>query len=303
MNSIFSAGKIILMGEYAVLHGSDALCLPLATGQNLSAKPSDENLIQWKWKYRQHILADFSLFCDSLESNQPSTGDFRWARALIELIRQHNPYFLTTGTILEFENFFPPEWGLGSSSATISSLCRMAGVDPYIINAAHTGGSGADIAATTAPGWFLYRKTNNSPLVWPLPFDYPHAGNSFFIYTGKKQATQSHVKEISHSIQAEDIDWKLTNAPLYRFLCCSTVPEAMKCISDHEQIIGNAIQMEAVGNRFDDFPGRIKSLGAWGGDYLLAVTQQDEAFVRNYFHQRELNTVFNWHEFTQTKHF
>lgn len=303
MDSIFSAGKIILMGEYAVLHGSDALCLPLATGQMLTVRPSEGNLIHWKWKYRQHILADFSLFCDTLDINQPSTGDFQWGQKLIQLIRQYRADFLTTGFTLEFENYFPPEWGLGSSSATISSLCRMADVNPFIINATLTGGSGADIAATTAPGWFLYRKTNNNPLTWPLPFNFPHADNSYFVYTGKKQATQSHVKEISNSIKAEEIDWLQTNIPLYKFLSSSTVPEAMKCVSDHEQIISVAIQMDPAANRFRDFPGSIKSLGAWGGDYLLAVTQQDEAFVRSYFHQKELNTVFNWKEFTQTQHF
>ena len=59
---IFSKGKIILMGEYAVLHGADALCLPLSTGQKLKISELDDQIIRWQWDYDQNNLVDHLWF-------------------------------------------------------------------------------------------------------------------------------------------------------------------------------------------------------------------------------------------------
>jgi len=47
---------------------------------------------------------------------------------------------------------------------------------------------------------------------------------------------------------------------------------------------------------FSDFDGCIKSLGAWGGDFILATTQQPEKEVREWFGERGYETVLPFNE-------
>lgn len=47
---------------------------------------------------------------------------------------------------------------------------------------------------------------------------------------------------------------------------------------------------------FHDFPGEIKSLGAWGGDFLLAAASTNVEKQKKYFQQKGFETSFNYKE-------
>lgn len=298
METLYSSGKLILMGEYAVLHGMDALCIPLKAGQTMMVDSSNDDHIHWSWKYKDRYLADFTLHKESLEVLTCRHGDPSWVIRLINHIRSKSEDFLKNrGRIIRFDNQFPPEWGLGSSSATISSVCRYAGVDPFHINEILTGGSGADIAAATANQWFIYRKAQ-PPVSWSLPFPFRLAHHVWFVYSGSKQATASHIQEVKNTRNTFNISLlPHVNWLVYRFITASALPELSFIVQEHESVISQLILKDPVGADFPDFPGKIKSLGAWGGDFLMAVSQQDEAFVKNYFATRGYPEVFSWEYF------
>jgi hypothetical protein len=65
----------------------------------------------------------------------------------------------------------------------------------------------------------------------------------------------------------------------------------MQC---HERIIARCICQEPVQKRFPDFEGTLKSLGAWGGDFILAATEWDESQVRAYFKTKGLEVIFGY---------
>jgi len=44
---------------------------------------------------------------------------------------------------------------------------------------------------------------------------------------------------------------------------------------------------------FDDFRGVIKSLGAWGGDFVLAISKDNPT---DYFKERGFEVVIPYHE-------
>jgi mevalonate kinase len=300
MAEYYSNGKLILMGEYAVMHGADAVCLPLKTGQKLISHASSDGLIHWKWIYKNNILSSFSLDADSLKAVHTEKGDSSWCIELLQLIRQTSPGFLKEGGTLEFVNFFPAEWGLGSSSTTIASLCRMAGIDPFEVNFRLMGGSGADIAAATAKRWFLFRKQQQAQ-VWELPFEYSFSENTYFIYSGKKQATASHIN--SKNLNSKDPVWQAINPHIYQYIMASSLPEIMQVIHDHEIIISGAINMSPIGKAFSDFQGKLKSLGAWGGDFFMAISPKNEKYITNYFQGKGYNTIFSWDKMTNQKEF
>jgi hypothetical protein len=49
-------------------------------------------------------------------------------------------------------------------------------------------------------------------------------------------------------------------------------------------------------DRFPDFPGEIKSLGAWGGDFAMVVSKEEEKDLLSYFSGKGLNTLFSFEE-------
>ena len=63
-------------------------------------------------------------------------------------------------------------------------------------------------------------------------------------------------------------------------------------IDEHEAITGQYIQSETVKNKyFSDYEGSIKSLGAWGGDFILATRKN-----KKYFFEKGFDTIFSYSE-------
>jgi mevalonate kinase len=300
MAEFFSRGKLILMGEYAVMDGAAALCIPLETGQQLSASETGDKLIHWSWTHKEKVLAQFTLDAVTLRPPVPLEKDTsQWATKLLQQIRIEKRAFLAGGAILEFKNLFPPEWGLGSSSATISSLCRMADADPFRVNKRVMGGSGADIAASVANKWYYYQNIPN-PVSLEIEHDFTHKDKVFFIYSGKKQATAEHLTTISRKLPAEILKQIEEYA---RQFASGSFEEVLNAVQQHEQMLAGALGMTSRADSFNDFKGRIKSLGAWGGDFFMAVSPESPDYVREYFRTKGFNTIFSWDEMTKTREF
>ena len=63
---------------------------------------------------------------------------------------------------------------------------------------------------------------------------------------------------------------------------------------EHEKIISNIIKLKPVKEKlFPDYFGEIKSLGAWGGDFVL-VTGNEE--TPNYFKNKGFETFLSYRE-------
>jgi hypothetical protein len=61
--------------------------------------------------------------------------------------------------------------------------------------------------------------------------------------------------------------------------------------------------LEPIGKRFNDFKGAVKSLGAWGGDFFMALSQQPADFVEAYFREKGYQDVYLWEDFVKKKVF
>ena len=63
-----------------------------------------------------------------------------------------------------------------------------------------------------------------------------------------------------------------------------------KLITEHEAIIASMIGLPRIKDVFfADYASEIKSLGAWGGDFILATRKNS-----SYFEQRGYNTVISF---------
>ena len=74
-----------------------------------------------------------------------------------------------------------------------------------------------------------------------------------------------------------------------QLLNCIRLSDFENILFEHEKLISGIIQQKPVQEElFSDYFGQIKSLGAWGGDFILA-TGNDE--TPNYFRSKGFETV------------
>ena len=73
---------------------------------------------------------------------------------------------------------------------------------------------------------------------------------------------------------------------------CKEADEFCYYLEVHENIIANALMLQKIKTtHFSDFPGTVKSLGAWGGDFVLVVSDESPNMIARYFHEKGFSTI------------
>lgn len=292
----YSHGKLLLTAEYLVLDGALALAIPTKLGQHLQVTPISESKINWKSLDEHGTLwfeTEFSLDTLSkplLEINSVETRLIQIFQAIQEL---HPIFFKTHGYNITTKLEFPKNWGLGTSSTLIYNLAQWAKVNPYKLLELTFGGSGYDIACAGSELALQYQIKDKTPVVETVHFNPGFSAQLYFVHLNQKQNSRDAIanyrnKTISHNlIQQASM---LTKA----FTACETLAEFMSLIDTHEQLLSSILEQVPVKEKlFNDFQGSIKSLGAWGGDFVLVACNEDP---RIYFHSKGYNTVIPFTE-------
>ena len=312
-----SNGKFLLTGEYLVLKGALALALPLKLGQSFEVEQLETNNEQIQWKALRSEGRWFSVTLNRENLVNFSTDDPDKAMRLCQIlhaVKQLNPKAFE-GNDIKFTTRldFDPNWGLGSSSTLIANLARWANVNPYELLKLTFGGSGYDLACATAEGPIYYqladldcfvprndakRRSEPTPKVDLVDFNPPFAEHLFFVYQGQKQSSSKEIKAFLGKANPTDLqkDIEAVSEISRALPKCQTLDEFAMLLQCHERIIARCIGQEPVQKRFPDFEGVLKSLGAWGGDFILAATGWDENQVREYFKGKGLEVVFGYKE-------
>ena len=296
---IFSSkgnGKLLLSGEYLVLKGAKALSVPLKLGQSLDIYEVSDNGFTWEASHAEGSWNTVK-FNDKLTIIN-STNDI-FAKQLQKIIRSSlkiSPLnikdLLGKKAITHMD--FLPEWGLGSSSTLVHNLSQYFKINPYELLKTTFKGSGYDIANAAISTAIFFLLTNDKPQSVGINFDPSFKKNVYFIYTGKKQSSKSSIKGFHKKIIApQDID-KISAISTYMAIC-TDLTEFQELMNEHENIIGGIIDKTPIKQEhFSDFDGSIKSLGAWGGDFLMAATSRPEKYVSDYFKGKKLAVMFKY---------
>ena len=297
-----ASGKLLLTGEYFVLDGALALALPLRFGQTLRVLPNDTpGQLSWT-----SIDADGEAWFEAsfeLPGLAPvGSSDDKTAATLAAILRAcrtQQPDFLSRerGMAVQTQNDFPRQWGLGTSSTLIAALGRWSGADPYRVLFDTLGGSGYDIACAYAEGPILYRLSGRTPEVLPARFSPAFSNALYFVYLGKKQDSRSGIRRYRDQVAGDGRLIGAVSALTERFLAANSIAELEAVVREHEMLVGQALGLpRAKDLYFSDFWGEIKSLGAWGGDFVLAGSTRAEAETRAYFAEKGFDTVLRWGE-------
>ena len=300
MSSYYSHGKFLLTGEYLVLKGALALALPLKLGQTLSVETFRETSLQWDAHQPGGHWFSVTLNPETFEiidcDDQPKAEKLA---QILKAVKQLNPKAFE-GDGLHFTTCldFDPNWGLGSSSTLIANLARWANVNPYELLRLTFGGSGYDIACANAIQPIYYQLVDDKPQVETIDFQPSFAEHLFFVYQGQKQSSSKEIKAFLEKTNPVDLqkDIEAVSEISRAVPKCESLDEFALLMQCHERIITRCIGQEPVQKRFPDFEGVLKSLGAWGGDFVLSATQWPENQVKEYFREKGLEVVFGYQE-------
>jgi len=296
MNSFYSNGKVLLSGEYAVLYGAEAIGLPTKMGQDLLVNNRNDDLIDWN-SYHIDKRIWFKCIFKNDSFNILKTNESKIAKRLQEILKiakELNPEFLVSGKTVKTNLSFDYRWGLGSSSTLINNIAQWAKVNPYYLLRKTFGGSGYDIACASNSSPILFSLISNKEIIKQVEFNPKFKNNLFFIYQNKMQNSQ---KSISVLQQKTPITASIINeisAISNDLLITSSIKEFSELIYTHERIISEILQIKPLIKKFPDYEGSVKSLGAWGGDFFLAIGPKDSL---NYFKNKGLNIGFSFDDF------
>ncbi len=292
--SFRARGKFLLTSEYFVLDGAQAIALPLNRGQSFHIQKSLTKHIEW-FSFDLNGQCWFNAQFNPVDLSIIQSTDNKTAIALQKILQSLGKLPLVR---IESKLDFPRDWGLGSSSTLIYAMAKWAGIDPYELLEKTFGGSGYDLACAGANGPILYTR-KKKPEVIPLHFQPHFAGQLYFVYLGHKQNSREGIQRYrKHQKGDQDLIEKFSKLSA-QFLDASDLNTLEKHILTHEQLVAKALQLDRAQDlHFSDYWGQTKSLGAWGGDFVLATSNRSLEATFQYFHQKGFDTVIPYLELT-----
>lgn len=289
----YSNGKLLLTGEYVVLDGAKSLALPTKFGQDLIVSSNTSWEIQWKSIDNDGgVWFEDIIGFEDIVSNLENTSSVK--TTLIEILHHANilnPSILNTasGFSVTTTLTFPRFWGLGTSSTLLNNIAQWFKIDAFELLRKSFGGSGYDIAAAQCDHPIVYSVKDDKPEFYQAEFEPVFKDKLYFVYLNRKQSSRSAIAtykstNMNREKPVAEIN-KITNA----IIGAKDVESFSKMIDAHEQIISSVVGMKTVKETtFADFHGSIKSLGGWGGDFILVVSDDDPT---PYFEERGFQTV------------
>ena len=308
MKNFYSNGKLLLTGEYLVLDGATSLALPTKFGQDLRVANIEAPQLIWGsfthtgvcWFEAIFDLTKLRLISSTFHSDKEGNADLI-AETLLEILKaakQLNPHFLQTENGFEVKTnlTFPKNWGLGTSSTLINSIANWAEVDAFQLLWNSFKGSGYDVACAQNNSPIYYQIKNKKPLITPVAFNPSFKEHLFFVYLNEKQDSKEGIIAYRKQKKQREIHQNIERVSEISeaFVKATTLDTFNTLVIAHEKIIGEIIQIKPVKERlFPDYFGEMKSLGAWGGDFVL-VTGNEQ--TPDYFKNKGFNTVLRYHD-------
>lgn len=300
----YGHGKLLLSGEYFVLEGAKALALPTTVGQSMKVKYRQSYQPTMNWKSFDHtgkvwFESDYEFWhFKPIKNQENSKQDF--VHQVMKAVRLQNPHFLRDelDVFVETRIEFPLEWGLGSSSTFIYNVAQWAYVSPFELLKKTIGGSGYDIACAQAMGPIQFHLKDNKPQWENATFDPSFKDQLYFVYLGKKQTSEEEVRKFqSMKVDSKESVVRQISELTTEMMATSHLGTFEKVLNEHEEIISSSLRYEKVKDlHFSDFWGSVKSLGAWGGDFVLVTSNRDFAETRDYFAQKGFTTFIPYRE-------
>ena len=297
----YSNGKLLLTGEYTVLDGSLSLALPTSFGQELKVQLQKSTSLEWiSYDENGEVWFQGEFDLDNLRPiktrNENSDPVARRLSKILNNVRDLNQNFLKSrsGFQVVTRMDFNRHWGLGSSSTLINNIAQWAGIDPYRLQYSSFGGSGYDIACAIHGHPLLFRLKSEQPQVSEVVFDPPFKDKLFFVYLNRKQNSREGIERYRGlEISKPELISEISEISR-ELIACDQLIKFQELLKTHEILMASALRLTRIQDElFPDYKGVVKSLGAWGGDFVLAASQDEDP---SYFLNKGYQTILPFSE-------
>lgn len=294
-------GKLLLSGEYLVLNGAKALAFPICFGQEMNVEFIAEPKLIFKSTENNQEWFNVSFSLPNLDITNTSNNSIAIELKNILLSAQSlNNEFLSThsGYSININANYPLKFGFGSSSTLISLIARWAKVNEYALFKRVSNGSGFDIACATQDSPIFYQLVNETPVITKAKIGNGIKRHCIFAYLGNKQNSKEEVERYKkYEKPSQNIIDRISK--LTKVMCeASNAIKLIESIIEHEEILSSIINKPVLNDheRFYNFNGSIKSLGAWGGDFAMFVAAEPLYIIRNEIKKLGIKTMFSFDE-------
>ena len=292
--SFYSHGKLLLSGEYVVLDGAISLAIPTKYGQSLIVEQIEEPTLNWK-SFDENKTVWFENEFETLHGKvlKQVHGD-SISKRLIQILnatKDLNSEVLNEkhGFKIETHLEFPKNWGLGTSSTLLNNIAQWTNVNAFALLEKTFGGSGYDIACAQNKTPITYQIKDKKPIVKPVDFTPSFKEHLYFVHLNKKQNSRDGIKHYQDNKENALSDIEAINKITLEMLSSKTLEHFQSLMVQHEIIISKITKQTPVKDiLFKDFEGALKSLGAWGGDFIMVASKNNPS---QYFKDRGYETV------------
>jgi len=294
----YSNGKLFILGEYYVLEGAKVFALPTKFGQYLNVFPLKTKTLSWKsydadgsvW-YNDEIAVS-----DILSNNQSSADKIR--NTLIDILHQAhlmNPTILeNNGFLVETKLTFPRNWGLGTSSTLINNIAQWFQIDAFKLLQKSFGGSGFDIACAQNNTPVTYQVVNNEPVVEQVRFNPSFKDQIYFVYLNKKRDSKDAIANFRKKQKNLSAEIKQISQMTDELLQIQDLETFVSFFKTYEQNLGEILETPTIQKElFPDFNGLVKSLGGWGGDFVMVASENNPT---EYFKNKGYNIIISYND-------
>lgn len=295
--TFYSNGKLLITGEYLVLEGAKSLALPTKFGQYLKVSSGDLGQIHWtSFDFDNSIWFEEIIYFNEI-INFKNSVNLSQRETLIKIL--HEAHLLNNGFLKSSLGYsistvltFPKLWGLGTSSTLINNIAQWLQIDAFTLLKNSFGGSGYDIACAQNNTPILYQLKNGLPIVENVNFNPEFRDNIYFVYLNKKQSSKTAIENYYKNKKNLDDKFPKLNEITSAVLNSNSLEEFCDLLDKHEKVMSEILELPTVKkNSFPDFDGSIKSLGAWGGDFIMVVSNENPTA---YFENKGYKTIVNY---------
>ena len=295
--TFYSHGKLLLTGEYVVLDGALSLAIPTKYGQSLITESIEEPKLVWKSFDENKNVWFENEFEIRHNKDLVQINEDKISERLIQILnaaKKLNPEFLNIkhGFKVETNLEFPNKWGLGTSSTLIYNIAQWANVDAFKLSEKTFGGSGYDIACAQHNTPISYQIKNKKSIVNAIGFDPSFKDHLYFVYLNKKQNSRDGIKHYHKNKKNTQSAIEAISKITLEMIKAKALEHFQSLIVQHETIISKITKQKTIKDLlFSDFDGAIKSLGAWGGDFILVSSKNNPTV---YFKDKDFKTIIHF---------
>ncbi len=297
--TFYSNGKLLITGEYLILDGAKGLALPTKMGQNLNVEDTNSGNIHWKsYDADESIWFEEILSFQEIQDNTITTESVK--ATLIKILQvantmNSNVFSNSEGFVVTTQLSFPRNWGLGTSSTLINNIAQWFQIDAFELLQQSFGGSGYDIACAQNNNPITYVLLDGKPRVEKVVFKPEFAQNLYFVYLNQKRNSKSAIADY-HTNKTKQLSSYIAaiNTLTQDTIEANNLELFTQLISQHETVLSEILKTKTVKDTlFPDFDGAVKSLGAWGGDFVMIVSKENP---KPYFVSKGYETVIPYGE-------